>query len=123
VRKSLTRPVAYGALYLVGMLPTYVLPYLGSNASLLRASARSTGVRDTSRPGLFAVHLALLLGLCALAYLRGAAGRRWLVVLPVLALVFDLTPGLSLVPLVPTVMHLLAITLGVAVAERPAHRA
>ena len=35
------------------------------------------------------------------------------IVVPILATVFDLVPGLSAIPLVPTVMHLLAIILGV----------
>ena len=113
MRTLLTRPIAYVALYVAGMLPTYVLPYLGSNAALLRGSARAVGVRDTTTPGVFAVHLACLLALCALAAVRAAVvGRRWLVVLPLLALVFDLTPGLSLIPLVPTMLHLAAVILG-----------
>lgn len=121
MRKLLTHPAAYVALYLAGMLPTYVLPFLGSNAALLRASARSMGVRDTTAPGLFALHLGCLLGLCVLALVRGGAmGRRWLVVFPALALVFDLTPGLSLVPLVPTAMHLLALVVGGTAARHPA---
>lgn len=33
-------------------------------------------------------------------------------IFPVLALVFDLTPGLSLIPLVPTAMHIGALVLG-----------
>lgn len=115
MRKLLSHPVAYVALYVTFLLPTYVLPYLGSNAALLRASARSAGVRDTTTPGLFLAHLACLVVLCGLAYARGrATSRRWLVVLPVLALVFDLTPGLSLIPLVPTVLHIIAVVLGAA---------
>jgi hypothetical protein len=105
-------------LYLGLVLPTYLLPYLGSNASLLRASARSMGVRDTTTPGLFTLHLACLATLCGLALVRGGViGRRWLVGLPALALVFDLTPGLSLLPLVPTLLHVGAVAFGAA--DRP----
>ena len=39
---------------------------------------------------------------------------------PILALGFDLAPGVSSVPLVPTVMHLLAIILGVAGVKQAA---
>jgi hypothetical protein len=48
----------------------------------------------------------------------------WLVIFPILAAVFDLFPGLSAIPLIPTVMHLLAIILGVVGAtaiERSTH--
>ncbi len=119
--RGITHPITYAALYVTGMLPTYVLPFLGSNAALFRGSARALGVRDTTTPGLFAAHLACLLALCALAVGRGGAvRRRWLVVFPALALVFDLTPGLSLIPLVPTGLHLAAVVLGVAAAREPA---
>jgi hypothetical protein len=37
-----------------------------------------------------------------------------------LALAFDMLPVLSLIPFVPTLMHLLAIILGVVVPHEPA---
>ena len=69
-------------------------------------------------------HLLCLIGLCALTYIRGrAANKVWLLVFPFLATAFDLLPLLTWIPLVPTVMHLLAIILGVVekqVAAAPA---
>lgn len=99
--------------YLAAMPPTYVPPYRGANAALLRASARSPGVRDATTRGLFLTDLTCLGILCALEYGRGSAtGRRWLVVLPAVALIVDLAPGLSLIPLVPTSLHVVAFVLG-----------
>jgi len=55
-----------------------------------------------------------MLILCFLCWIRGAyVAKTWLVIFPILALVFDFAPGLSLIPMIPTVMHLLAIILGV----------
>lgn len=41
-------------------------------------------------------------------------GKQWLVTFPILALCFDLLPGLNYVPMIPTVMHIVTIGLGVA---------
>ena len=60
-------------------------------------------------------HLVLLLILCVLAWARGASvGKTWLVVFPIIALVFDLVAGMNVVPFVPTIMHLCAIIVGVS---------
>ena len=63
---------------------------------------------------LFLFHMGALAVCIILALLRGKGTHRtWLVVFPVLAAVFDLVPLFNWVPFVPTVMHLLAIILGV----------
>ena len=103
------------ALFVVGyillMIPTYILPYLGSNSYAVHIAAGAAGM--FMHPG-FWLHFAALSGLIAIAWFRGArVEKQWLVVFPVLALVFDLAPGLNMVPMVPTVLHLLAIILGV----------
>ncbi len=83
------------------------------------ASAYGGGGSTFSAP--FYLHLIFLAGLIALSYLRGREiGKGWLVIFPVLAAVFDMAPMLNLIPLVPTVMHVLAIILGVAVTSRVA---
>ena len=97
--------------YLLFMIPTYWLPYLGSNSLLLNSAGAAAGVGLS--PAFF-LHLAALAVLVLLAGARGIVVEKTaLAVLPVLALVFDLVPGLSSVPLVPTVMHLAAIIVGV----------
>jgi len=61
------------------------------------------------------LHLACLAILIILTWFRSTfVGKNWLVVLPFIAAAFDFIPGLSLIPLVPTVMHLLAVILGVS---------
>ncbi len=97
--------------YILLMIPTYILPYFGSNSFAVNALlAASTHWINP----LFIVHLLFLLSLVGITWLRGSAlDKKWVVIFPVLALIFDLTPGLSLIILVPTVMHLLAIILGV----------
>jgi len=55
-----------------------------------------------------------MLILCLVARVRGICiGKNWLVIFPALAIVFDFVPGLNSIPLIPTIMHLLAITMGV----------
>lgn len=111
MRKIVASPVVYVALYIVLMFPTYILPFTGSNSPLMNAVVASHG------QGMFPTfwpHLLVLLLLIVLVWIRGSlVGKTWLSVFPTLALVFDLAPVLSLIPLVPTVMHLLAMILGV----------
>lgn len=107
----------FALLYILLLLPTYFLPFLGSNSSLIN------GLGVASHAGLnpfFFFHMAALLALCAIAFFRGGyLHKRWLVVFPILAGVFDLVPVLSSIPLVATVMHLVTIVVGV-VASAPA---
>ena len=66
----------------------------------------------------FWLHMGSLLTLFFLCWVRGAyVAKAWLIIFPILAAVFDFMPGLSAIPLVPTVMHLLAIILGVVGAK------
>lgn len=48
--QSFARGPVFVVTYLLCMLPTYVLPYMGSNASILRATARAVGSGDYVRP-------------------------------------------------------------------------
>ena len=60
-------------------------------------------------------HLGSMLVLIAITWFRGnLVDKKWLVVFPILATVFDFVPTLNFIPLVPTVMHLLAIIMGVS---------
>ena len=125
----LLNPVVFVGAYLACMIPTYVLPYFGSNsvAARLAASVVAAAAGASSQPFFvpFYLHLFCLVALCVLTYLRGKiVDKMWLLVFPFLALVFDLMPVLTWIPLVPTVMHLLAIVLGAvgvrAVSTQPA---
>jgi hypothetical protein len=101
-------PVFFVLVYALGMLPTYVLPYF-SGVSLLGTAL--TGSVVAFLPGL---HLASLLVCIYAAYCRGAVkGTHAPAALAVAAAVFDLTPVLSWVPFVPTVLHLVTLVVGV----------
>jgi hypothetical protein len=111
MKTTLGNTAVFVILYILFMLPTYYLPYVGSNSFLLNAAGVKAGAGMNPA---FWPHLGSLIVLVVLAWFRGAlVGKTWLVIFPILAAVFDLVPGLSSVPLVPTVMHLLAIILGV----------
>lgn len=113
--KFLGNAVVFVILYVLFMLPTYYLPYLGSNSVVIGAigAAGGAGVNPAFWP-----HLGSLVILIVVAWFRGAlVDKKWLIIFPILATVFDLVPGLSFIPLVPTVMHLLVIILGVVGAK------
>ena len=107
VANTVTFVVGYVAL----MTPTYILPYLGSNSVIVNSASAASG------QGIYAlllIHVAFLGGLVLLAWARGKLiGKDWLIGLPIAAAMFDLIPGLSLIPLAPTVLHLAAIIVGV----------
>ena len=108
MKKVLANGPMFVVLYLVFMVPTYLLPYLGSNSSFINIA--SSGMNP-----LFWSHIFAMLMLVLVTWLRGSyVSKSWIVIFPILASVFDLIPGLSLVPFVPTIMHIFAIILGVS---------
>ncbi len=115
VKKVLSSTPAFVILFVLFMVPTYVLPWLGSNSSLSNAAsvANGTGVNP-----LFYVHAAALAILIALTWIRGSSiGKSWLVVLPVVATIFDMMPVLNLIPFVPTILYIITLILG-AIGDR-----
>ncbi len=97
-------------LYAIFLVPTYLLPYAGSNSSVLNALGAAAGIGLTPQ---FWAHVACLFVLISVTWLRGCATRRpWIAVFPAIAALFDLAPGLSLIPLLPTAMHVGALVLG-----------
>ncbi len=118
LKKILASGPSYVGLYVLFMIPTYILPYLGSNSFVANATLAAV---DTAAGGgnglnlLLFVHLACLGALALMAWLRGSEiGKVWIVTFPIIAAVFDILPGLSLIPLVPTVLHICAIITGVS---------
>ena len=110
--KYLGNAVVFVILYVLFMLFTYYLPYLGSNSAIVGAMGQAT---DSGVHPAFWAHLGTLIILIVITWFRGSLiNKQWLVIFPIVATVFDLAPALNLIPLVPTVMHLLAIILGVA---------
>lgn len=102
--------IVFVIVYLLFLLPTYYLPYVGSNSSVINALGAAVGAGLSPQ---FWAHVAALFVLVVATWLRGCAvGKQWIVIFPVIASVFDMTPGLSLIPLVPTAMHLVALIMG-----------
>ncbi len=117
LQKILNHTVVFVSFYLAFMIPTYLLPYVGSNSAVLNAAGASSGLGMNPA---FWLHLLSLLVLLALAWFRGGnIDKKWLLIFPVIALVFDFVPGLSSIPLVPTVMHILTLILGVIITTEP----
>ncbi|MFC0349242.1 hypothetical protein [Undibacterium danionis] len=105
----------YFSLYFLFMLPTYLLPYLGSNSSVIHAALSGAANKLWI---LTTVHLASLLILVFVAYLRGRTnGKSALFALPLCAGLFDVIPILSLIPLVPTILHVIALVMGMQVSK------
>jgi hypothetical protein len=107
----------YLGTYIALMLPTYALPYVGSN-SFMAQGVNADYANSTGNSGIFIfflIHLACLVALAILARLRGKCiGKGWIVTFPIIAAVFDMIPGLSMIPLIPTFMHIGAILTGVS---------
>lgn len=102
--------------YVILMTPTYVLPWLGSNSAVFNAVGAAVGHGLTPQ---WWAHAWCLVMLILMAWLRGGfISKKYLPAFPFLAAVFDLTPGLSMIPFIPTVLHLAAIILGVKVGDQ-----
>jgi hypothetical protein len=106
----LKNTVFYVIGYLLLMTPTYILPYFGSNSLIANGLGAALGHGPMPQ---WWLHLWALVMLVLLGHVRGQlVGKRYLIVFPLVAAVFDMVPGLSIIPMVPTVMHALAVILG-----------
>ncbi len=111
ISKLFQSSAAFVIAYVLLMLPTYLLPYLGSNSTLANGAAMAIGL---SMPPTWWTHCWSLFMLMAIAQGRGEViGKQYLPLFPMIAMAFDLAPVLSMIPLVPTIFHLIAIGLGV----------
>ncbi len=112
----MTNAFFYVAGYLALMVPTYVLPYFGSNSIIANGIGAAVGRGMTP---FWWLHVWALVMLALMAFSRGRhISKTFIVVFPITATVFDMTPGLSLMPFVPTAMHLIALGLG-AIGHAP----
>lgn len=103
--------------YLLVAAPTYILPYFGSNSSVINITGAALGLGALPQ---FWFRLVALYLLVVVAWFRGVLkGRPWLSIFPLLASIFDMVPGLNVVPLIPTIFHVLALTLGVSAKVVP----
>lgn len=101
----------FAVAYVIFMVPSYLLPWLGSNSTVLNVAGAAVG--HGASP-LWWVHAWCLGMLVLLTWVRGdLIGKKYMPVFPFLAAVFDLTPGLNFIPFIPTVFHIVAIISGV----------
>ena len=119
MKKFLNTTGGFVVIYLCLMIPTYILPYFGSNSVIANGAGAVVDVATGGKSSIFThfpfiLHLAFLLGLCYVSFIRGGIiSKKWLVVFPIVAVIFDLTPGLSAIPFIASILHILAIVLGV----------
>jgi hypothetical protein len=110
VGKLFANTVVFVLAYILLMLPTYYLPYVGSNSAVLAGLGAATGMGLSPQ---FWMHLTCLYLLVVITWLRGCQiQKQWITVFPVIASVFDMVPGVNLVPLIPTAMHICALVFG-----------
>lgn len=119
--KLFSNTVVFVLAYILLMLPTYYLPYVGSNSAILAGLGAATGMGLSPQ---FWMHLTCLYLLVVITWLRGCQiAKQWIAVFPVIASVFDMVPGVNLVPLVPTAMHICALIFGARGSARQAEAA
>lgn len=115
MNKAFANTTIYVSAYIAIMLMTYYLPNLGSK-DFVDQSLNGSGLSNTP-VSLFPVflHISAMLALVWISLIRGIMiGKKWLVVLPMVAFAFDFIPKLSTIPIVPSVYHVLAIMVGAA---------
>lgn len=108
--------IAFVVSYLILLIPTYLLPLIGSNSSIINGISLAAGHGMTPQ---WWWHVWCLVMLILLAWLRGNfICKKYLPIFPVLAAVFDLTPGLNIIPLISTVFHVVTIVLAMQVSKQ-----
>lgn len=119
MKKLLQSSGAFIGIYIVLMIPTYILPYFGSNSVIANGAGAIVDAASGGKTSMFThipflLHALFLVALCVVAFIRGGLiSKKWLLVFPLVALICDLTPGLSAIPFIPSILHILAIVLGV----------
>ncbi|MBI3713205.1 MAG: hypothetical protein HY253_09630 [Burkholderiales bacterium] len=101
---------AFFLLYLLFMIPTYVLPFIGSNSTVVHAILQDT---ESSLPIYTWIHAGSLFILVILGTIRGSSNAKsGLFAFPLCAAIFDFVPVLSSIPFIPTILHVIALILG-----------
>jgi hypothetical protein len=104
--------VGFALLYVALMVPTYILPYSGSNSAFVGVLGVAIG--KGLMPQTWA-HLWSLALVIVIAWMRGATiGKGFLPAISFCAALFDMTPVLNVIPLVPTVLHVVTLAIGVS---------
>lgn len=111
MRQALANTKVFACAYIVLMLLTYYLGQLGSRSPIISDL-------EIAEPNLLSfplmLHVGAMLALFWICLVRGAIiHKKWLALLPVVVFAFEFIPKLSVIPIVPSVYHLLAIVIGV----------
>ncbi len=110
MKKIFGNTAVFLILYIMLMIPTYLLPFLGSNSTMLNVAGVASGYGLSPT---FWLHFILLALLVLVTWFRASyIAKNWLVILPILVFVFDLVPLINSIPLVPTILHVLTIIIG-----------
>lgn len=115
MNKALGNTTIFVSSYLIFMGLTYYLSSLGTAAAAVQSldDVASSASYFSLLPLLFQISAMLMLLWISLE--RGIhIGKKWIVLLPIVAFAFDFIPKLSGIPMIPSVYHLLAIVIGVA---------
>ncbi len=109
--KFLKNTAVYVALYILLMIPTYILPYFGSNSMLINAFGMAFGIGPNPQ---WWVHVWFIVAITVISWGRSEfCTKKWLPIFPVLAGVFDMVPMLNSIPLIPTILNICGIIFGV----------
>lgn len=99
---------AYLGIFAGLIIGTYILPYLGSNSWVSYVATKKLGMSLVPFYIKFTAHTLLYVGMEFLAFRASQGnGKKWLLVFPILAGLFDLAPNLNMIPLAPTALNFL----------------
>ncbi len=100
--------------YLLFLIPTYILPYFGSNSIFGTLVGGAIGGLGGIFPPQWWAHMFFLASLVVIAWSRGRllVDKGYLPILAGLAMIFDMAPVLRSIPLVPTALHVTTLVLG-----------
>ena len=103
---------AFLGIFAALIIGTYIMPYLGSNSWVAYVASKKLGCSVVPFFIKFTLHAFLYVGMCYLAFRASqASDKKWLLIFPLVAAVFDLAPNLNMIPLVPTAFNALGIFL------------
>jgi len=101
---------AFVLTYVLLMIPTYVLPYFGSNSSIAQSISHSAGLGFLPQ---WWIHVWFLSALVLVSWMRGKwTDKGSLPAFSVAAGLFDILPVLSFIPFIPTIFHIVTIFIG-----------
>ena len=96
------------------LVPTYFLDLARSGVGFIPAFWMDPFFEISQIPPGFWFHLAILISIVALCFLRGRQiNRAWLPVIPITALVAEFIPHISWIPLLPSALQFAALYLGI----------